>query len=219
MQGRTAGPLRKIGHRLSTTTILAEADSVVPVPRLSVAQRLRRGVSWTLAGAVANSGLNLVLNVLLARVLGKHGFGEFAIVQSTMLTVSGVAQLATGYTANKYIAEFHTVDKERTARGIGFCSIVSIATAVLGLLAVLSSAKWVAVHRTRQTGGVHEFVGRLRARRVFAVFSGFLMGVLAGLESFRELAKGLAVGAVGNTLVVLVGARLGGDSYSSPLRA
>ena len=162
-----------------------------------------------MAGAVANSGLNLLLNVLLAHVLGKHGFGEFAIVQSTMVTVGGVAQLATGYTANKYIAEFHTVDKARTARIVGFCSLISIATAVVGLLVMLGSARWVAIHGLDKP----QLVTSLLAASglvFFSVLNGFQIGLLAGLESFRELAKGLALGALGNAIACLVGARFGG---------
>jgi O-antigen/teichoic acid export membrane protein len=182
--------------------------------RASIAIRLRSGVSWSLAGAVANSATNLLLNVLLARVLGKEGFGEFAIVQSTMITVSGVAQLATGFTANKYLAEFHTVDKARTSRIVGFCFIVSIVTAVLGFACTLASAGWIAVHGLDKP----QLVSSLRVASgaiFFSVLNGFQLGALAGLESFRRFAKGLALGAVGNAVACLVGARIGGAHGAS----
>jgi len=142
-------------------------------------------------------------------MLGRAGFGEFAIVQSTMVTVAGVVQLATGYTANKYIAEFHGVDRDRTARIIGFCTIVSVFTATIGLLVMIAGASWLAVHGLNKP----QLQWSLMAASgmvFFFVLNGFQLGVLAGLESFRQIARGIAWGAVGMTAACVTGAWLDG---------
>jgi O-antigen/teichoic acid export membrane protein len=126
-----------------------------------------------------------------------------------MVTLAGVAQLATGYTANKYIAEFHGVDRDRTARIIGFCTIVSVFTATIGLLAMIGGASWLAVHGLDKPQLRWSLVAA-SGMVFFFVLNGFQLGVLAGLESFRQIARGIALGAVGMTSACLTGAWLGG---------
>jgi len=45
--------------------------------------RLAKGVFWSMAGAVISRGLMLAAGVCVARMLGKTGYGEFGMIQST----------------------------------------------------------------------------------------------------------------------------------------
>ena len=49
--------------------------------------------------------MTLALNLVSANLLGRFAFGEFTVVQGTLSTVGALAQVATGYTATKYVAE------------------------------------------------------------------------------------------------------------------
>ena len=46
--------------------------------------RLAKGVFWSMAGAVISRGLMLVASVLVARMLGKVGFGELGMIRSSV---------------------------------------------------------------------------------------------------------------------------------------
>src|SRR5512140_3019604 len=110
-----------------------------PAPAATVEtlwSRFHRGVAWSLLAAVAASGFNLALNVSVARLLGREAFGQFGMVLSAITAVSGIAQLAMGYTTTKLVAEFRTNDPERAGRIIGLSSIVSIVTGSLAAIAL-----------------------------------------------------------------------------------
>ena len=118
-----------------------------------------------------------------------------------------VAQLATGH-GEQYLAEFHTVDKARTSRIVGFCFVVSIVTAVLGFACTLASAGWIAAHGLDKPQLVSSW--RVASGAMFfSVLNGFQLGALAGLEAPGDR-EGLAIGAVGNAVACLVGARYAG---------
>jgi O-antigen/teichoic acid export membrane protein len=113
--------------------------------------RLGKGVAWSLAGTVATNGGTFALNVIVANLLGRQVFGEYAMLQSTWLMIAAVAQLATGYTATKHVAEFRSSDPARTGRVLGVCTVVSAVAATLAPLSC-SSPSWPATRRGRWPG-------------------------------------------------------------------
>jgi hypothetical protein len=114
--------------------------------RNSLRSRLQAGVTWNFAGAVFTMGGNFVTNIIIANILGRDVFGEYGMVQSTVVTISGVAQLATGFTATKYVAENRAHDKEKTGRIMGLCSVLSSIAAFVAAAALLIGASWLAGH-------------------------------------------------------------------------
>ena len=106
--------------------------------------RLIKGTALNFIAVVFNQGSTLFVNIIVARLLMKQGFGEYAMVQSTLLTVSMLLQLATGYTASKYIAEYRSIDPERAGRIMGVCTIVSVAMAAVGTILLIAMAPWLA---------------------------------------------------------------------------
>lgn len=167
--------------------------------------RLRRGVSWTIAGTLLNQGSTLALSVALANILGPRMFGAYAIVLTTTQTLAAVAQLATGLMATKYVAEFRTTNPERAGRVLGLMSTISLATGALVSLALVVCAPWVA------SQGLHapETTEPLRLASVvvlFTVLNGWQLGALAGLESYSAIAWGGGLGGLCYLLFGLVGA-------------
>ena len=171
--------------------------------------RFQRGVSWSMAAAVATSGLNFLVNIVVARLLGRIGFGEFGTVQTTIATVAGIAQLGMGYTATKFVAEFRSSDPVRAGRIIGLCSTVAAFTAGLAAASLFLWAPWLASVSLKAPAlsvSLQLSVGTV----YFSVLPGYQTGTLAGLESYRRLAALALLGGVLNLLTCLGGARLWG---------
>ena len=78
----------------------------------SLRQRFLRGVSWNLVGTSLAQGSVFAANVMIANRLGPQVFGEFSLLQNTALTLGAIAQVATGITATRYIAEYRASDPE-----------------------------------------------------------------------------------------------------------
>ena len=74
------------------------------------------GSFWSVLGAIFSKGLVFISWVVVARILGSDGYGQFGIVRSTVLMFSTFAGLGLGITAMKHVAEFLGTDKERTGR-------------------------------------------------------------------------------------------------------
>ena len=186
--------------------------------------RFSRGVFWNLIGTVFAQGSVFLTAIILARILGKETFGEFGIIQSTLLTLTSIAQVATGVTATKYVAEFRDVDKARAGRVLGLCSVLTLVTGIFAICLMVISTPWLAEHIFNAP---HLGSSLLVAAAfvLFSVMNGYQIGALAGLESYKSIslygallgAVYLAVCGVGADLWGLHGA-LGGMVISALLR-
>jgi len=85
-----------------------------------IGYRLAKGVFWSMASAVISRGLMLAASVLVARMLGKTGFGELGMIRSTVGMFGVFAGFGLGLTATKHVAEFRSSDPARAGRIIGF---------------------------------------------------------------------------------------------------
>ena len=47
--------------------------------------RLLNNIGWTVASRIGTQGIAVLSNVLLARYLGRDGFGEYAFISSILL--------------------------------------------------------------------------------------------------------------------------------------
>jgi O-antigen/teichoic acid export membrane protein len=154
----------------------------------SLMSRLSVGATWNLVAAIFNQGSVFAVNIIIARLLGRTLFGEYTIIQSTLLTISLLAQVSTGMTATQYLAEFRVCDRDRAGRILSLCAIVSAITGALAVILLFFLAPWLSDHILKaphlslslRIGGVFLF---------FAVINGYQIGALAGLENFKNLAK------------------------------
>ena len=172
-------------------------------------ERLIKGTAWNFLAVAFNQGSTLIVNIIVARILMKQSFGEYAMVQSTLLTVATLSQLATGYTASKYIAEYRSSDPERVGRIMGLCALVSAVMAGVGALLLIAIAPWLAGTMLKAP----HLAFALMMGSGFLFFSsinGYQTGALSGLEAYGGLAKaGVASGIVAVALISL-GAWWGG---------
>jgi O-antigen/teichoic acid export membrane protein len=149
--------------------------------------RLAKGTFWSLAGAVISRGLMLVASVFVARMLGKAGYGELGMIQSTVGMFGVFAGFGLGVTATKYVAEFRRSDPDRAGRILSLSGLVATATGGLMTLGLLIFAPWLAQH----TINAPHLTGALRIGAVMLLVSalnGAQTGALAGFEAFRTIA-------------------------------
>ena len=166
--------------------------------------RLMHGSFWNLIATVAVQGTTFAANVIVARLAGKDAFGEYAAVYSNFVVVAAIAQLALGYTTTRYVSELRATNRERLGRVVTLCAMASLVSALLGTVVVLATATFVA-DRIYGAPGLADAL-RLGSPFVFfSVVSGFLSGLLAGLERWRSLAIASTVGALAQVLICIVG--------------
>jgi O-antigen/teichoic acid export membrane protein len=154
----------------------------------SLRQRFLRGVSWNLVGTSLAQGSVFAANVIIANRLGPQVFGEFSLLQNTALTLGAIAQVATGITATRYIAEYRASDPDRAGRIIGFCALFTLATGLLGGLLLFALAGWLSAN-TLNAPHLSDGLKIMAIYLVFSAMSGYQMGALAGLEGYRRIAR------------------------------
>lgn len=150
--------------------------------------RLRSGLTFNFIATAFNRGSTFLVNVILSNLLGRFGFGEYSMIQATLTPLGLMSQLATGYTATKYVAEHRSTDKLRTGRILGLLSTVSAVGAGLVGLGLFMLSPWIATHALNAP----QLASALRLGSgvvLFAALSVFQIGALAGLEGYPSLAK------------------------------
>ena len=171
--------------------------------------RLAKGVFWSMAGAVISRGLMLAATILVARMLGKTGFGELGIIQSTVGMFGVFAGFGLGLTATKHVAEFRLSDPDRAGRIIGLSGLFAMLTGGLMALGLFVFAPWLAEH----TINAPHLAGVLRIGALILfinALNGAQTGALAGFEAFKTIAHvNLFVGLISFPILVC-GAWFGG---------
>jgi O-antigen/teichoic acid export membrane protein len=182
---------------------LTRGEAVGQHPRLqtSLLTRLRTGLTLNLIGSAFAQGSTFALNLAVANLLGRLAFGELTAIQTTLNTVGTLAQVATGYTATKYLAEFRDRNPERAARILHACRRLAVAVA-LGAAIVLTLAAEPLATRAYAASQLTPLLRTAAPGVLFIVMNGFLSGALAGFESYAALAR---VGVISGLVYVVLG--------------
>ena len=204
---------RRYPGNLIRETETARGESIISSYEspLNVWRRILYGIAWSLIARVFNQGGTLAINLILANLLGRSAFGEYAIIYTSILTVAAISTLGVGSGATKFVAEFRLVDKERTSRILGLCSAAATATACIscGLLFIGAARICEDMLRAPQL----TFALRIASGAVFfVVLNSQIAGVLVGLESFQGLAFASVFGAAIQVMSCAIGGGLAGVS-------
>jgi len=138
-------------------------------------------------GAVISRGLTLVAMILVARMLGKTGYGELGMIRSTVGMFAVFAGFGLGLTATKHIAEFRQSDPERAGRILGMSGMVALLTSGIMALGLFVFAPWLAEH----TIDAPHLAGVLRVGALILLIdalNGAQTGALSGFEAFKTIA-------------------------------
>lgn len=153
-----------------------------------IAYRLARGAFWSLIGGVISRILIIVTSVIIARMLGKTGYGEMGMVQSTMGMFGVFAGMGLGMTATKYIAEYRSTDPVRAGRIAGFTIIGSLLCSLVMMLVSIEIAPWLAA-TTMNRADMAPLLVAGSLLMFISTIGGVISATLSGFESFRKIAK------------------------------
>ena len=149
--------------------------------------RFRRGFTWNVISAIFTQGSTFILNIVVANMLDKETFGQYSMIYGTLLAFAFIAQVATGYTSTKYIAEFRSSQPEKAGRILGLCSAVTVITGGIATLILFSGASWISTIALKSPDlSLPLMIGA--GYIYFSVINGYQIGALAGLESYKTLA-------------------------------
>jgi O-antigen/teichoic acid export membrane protein len=177
----------------------ASADSTLDVPGIvvpshagpavqsGIRERLLGGIGWSAAASVLAQGCSFLTMVLLARLMGREPFGQFALIQSTMVSLTTVSGLGLGITATKYVSQYRVTDPAKAGRILGLSALVTLAAAILFTAGLGLSTRYASLAVGRST----EFQSALRISMVYVFFITITCsqtGGLAGFEAFRKIA-------------------------------
>jgi O-antigen/teichoic acid export membrane protein len=158
------------------------------MPARSLRARFTLGVFWSLTGAVISRGFTLGASIVCARFLGKAGFGELGMIQSTVGTFGIFAGLGLGLTATKYVAELREKDPVRVGRILALSAVAALISGIImtALLVVLSPVL------ARNVFAAPHLAGPLAVGAglvFFGALNGAQTGALAGFEAFQTIAR------------------------------
>ncbi len=154
----------------------------------SLRARFVGGVLWSTLGAVASQGLTLATSVVVARFLGKTGFGEFGMIQSTVAMLAIFAGMGLGMTANKHVAELKWPDPSRAGRMIGLSNVSALVSGFLLAMALFVFSRGLAATVLNAPTLVLEL--RIAAGLLMLIaINGAQTGTLCGFEAFKAIAR------------------------------
>lgn len=164
--------------------------------------RLARGAFWGLMGGITARGFGLCASILVARMLGRVGYGELGIVQATVGMFGTFAAFGVGLTATKYVGELRRRDPARAGGIVALSSAMAWLAGGLMCCVVLVVAPWLATHTLAAP-----HLGRILRISSLLLLTGAVdgaqTGALAGFEAFRRIARvNLLAGAATFPLMV-----------------
>ena len=157
-------------------------------PHDSLRARFARGTFWSVAGAATSRACLLCASVVCGRLLGKAGFGELGMIQSTAGMFGIFAGLGLGLTTTKYVAQLRQSDPARAGRILALSSLVALVSGGLMAVLLVLSASALATSTLRAPElGVPLALGS--GLVLFGALNGAQSGALAGFEAFKSIAR------------------------------
>ena len=165
--------------------------------------RIAKGAFWGAAGTVTTRIFTIVLSFGLARILGKEGFGEYGIINSTTSMISGFAGLGIGVTVTRYVANLKERDPQRAGKIIGLSSIITWLSAVAYSGTIIYLAPWLA----NSTLAAPQLAPMLQISSIaigLGVVNSVQVSTLTGLESFKASSIINTITAVLQSVLVVI---------------
>lgn len=143
---------------------------------------------WALVGNVIAKSMALAGSIIVARILGKEVFGEFGTVKGTLVNIAIFSTFGLGYTATKYVAEFKN-KKPEILRDLSKQAFkISLITS--GIMSVLLFV--TAEYLSETLFQASHLASSFRLMSIWIIFNALTttqIGVLSGLNKFKEMAK------------------------------
>src|SRR3984893_18289301 len=154
----------------------------------TLGHRLAKSTFWSLVGSVIGRLVGIPTVVLLARLLGRHDYGELGMIYSSIELFGIFGGFGLGITATKHVAEFKRRDPARTGRMLALSNVTSYITGGIFSLALYLFANKLA----NAPLAAPQLLIPLRISALALFFTcadGAQTGALAGFEAFNHLAR------------------------------
>ena len=170
----------------------------------TLTRRFGTGVLWNTVAVAFNQGSTFAANLILANLLGRAGYGGYALVLGTVQAFAQLASLGMGSTATRFLAEYRVNHSSRAESVLGFTLTVAIGCALISGSALALAGGQIAEHllKTPQLANLLRFAG---VAVVFFLLNTYLMGALAGMERFESLGRTNAIAGVLYMVVSVLG--------------
>jgi O-antigen/teichoic acid export membrane protein len=141
--------------------------------------------------------------------LGKEGYGELGIIQSTIGMFGIFAGFGLGMTATKFIAQYRTTDPAKAGRIRALSSTFAWVSSGITSVILFQTAPWLAKH----TLAAPQLSSLLQIGSIFLLLTainGAQIGALSGFEAFKTVAKVSLWSGLANFPLMVGGVYLGG---------
>ena len=167
---------------------LRESYLLFQLQSSDLGRRFSSGIFWVLVGAGLGGGLKLASSIIVARLLGPGGFGQLGVIQSTVVMFGLFAQLGLSVTATKYVAQERDENPAKAGRIIALSTLTGAASSTLVGSALFLLAPLLATH-TIAAPQLSPLLRIIAIKLFFDALNGAQIGALAGMQSFRSVAK------------------------------
>jgi len=184
---------------------------VAKISNIPTGRRLASSAFWNLVGAVLGRALAFPIGIVLARLMGRSGYGEVGIIYASVELFGAFGGFGLGMTATKYVSEFRKKDPARAGRIMGLSMLVTTVTGGALIPVIVIMAPWLAAGPL----AAPHLVTALRISSLilfFNVIDGAQAGSLSGFEAFRVLARLRLIKGLLDLPLLISGYFLGGLS-------
>lgn len=167
-------------------------------------RQLVASTGWSIVGDGVSRALMLLSLVILARMLGADGYGEFGFVRSTSALLATLGGLGLGLAANRFLAEFRSSDKLFSGEIVGSSYALAMTAGFIFGLGLFLFSPWIADSLLQQPS---LRMGLRLASVLLAVnaLNGAQIGILQGFSEFRSIAICNGVQGIVGALSIVVG--------------
>lgn len=163
-----------------------------------LSRRVFRAVAFGVGGSVLSRAFMMLANMIASRILGKDLYGQFSLINSTVLTFITFSSVGINSTITRYVA-LNRDNQKKVGKSIGSLGALSIGLSLLISVALFFCAEYISVW-VAETNELVSYFQLTSLAVFFAALASILQGVLVGLEKFKDNAR---VQVYGNIVFLL----------------
>lgn len=145
------------------------------------------GSIWLVLAAALGQGAMLLANLVVAQLLGVADYGRYALLQSTVLMLAGIAQLSFALVVAQQISTLRETQPGLAGEVAAFCMLVTALLSV-GLSAALYFAREPLAAALFRDEGLGRAIAIGAIALPWAAIAAVQLGLFNGLERFRDQA-------------------------------
>jgi len=164
---------------------------------------------WNALAVGSLQGSLFLGHLLVARIVGRLEFGNYAVLLATATALGAIAQSGLGFVAAKYIAEWHLVDRARAGRVMSLCRFAGLALGGTSGAVIMATSAPIALHLF-QRADFSEDLFVLGFATPMLALAAYQQGALQGFGAFRAAGICGAVAALVHVAATVIGAMTAG---------